>query len=127
MNSPLVLVVEDDDSIRTTLCAFLDEEGYGVYEARNGREALEYLEGSGNRLPSLILLDLLMPEITGWQVLSELSDSDRLRTIPVAAMSGVAVLNAHGVVKFIRKPFDLDSLLPLIERYCGPRQPEGHA
>ena len=61
-----ILVVEDDADIRETLVALLVDEGYEVTEAKNGRAAIELVRA---RLPSLVLVDLRMPEMSGWEMI----------------------------------------------------------
>src|SRR5438552_202636 len=82
-----VLVVEDDADIRESLGTILEEEGYGVVTTRNGREALSYLR-SGRPRPSLILLDLLMPVMSGAEFRAEQERDPALADIPVVVLSG---------------------------------------
>src|SRR5262245_36830107 len=72
-NAHSVLVVEDDDGIRESIVEILRDEGYLVHEASNGREALEQLK-DGQR-PCVVLLDLMMPVMSGWQFLQEIQDT----------------------------------------------------
>jgi CheY-like chemotaxis protein len=93
-----------------------------VAGARNGREALEYL---GRRtLPSLILLDMIMPEMDGWLFRREQQKRPDLASIPVVILSSHGdVRDAAlllGVADYLRKPLRLDSLLEIAERYCRP-------
>lgn len=117
--APLVLIVEDDDSIRNALIELIYEEGYNAHGARDGREALEYLQSPESLRPALILLDLLMPEISGWEVLSSMRGDEYMSSIPVCAISGAAVVSPQGVVKFMRKPLNMDMLLDVVRRHCG--------
>jgi len=117
-----ILVVDDDPDIRSSLTEILDNEGYRVAGARNGREALEYL---GRRtLPSLILLDMIMPEMDGWLFRREQQKRPDLASIPVVILSSHGdVRDAAlllGVAHYLRKPLRLDSLLEIAERYCRP-------
>lgn len=113
-----ILIVEDDFSIRETLKAVIEEEGYLVFMASNGIEALKKLEvlGEGN-LPCLILTDLLMPKMDGYRFIHELEKSQLVLSIPVIVMS------AHGQGmpghKFIRKPFNIDGLLDTIRELAS--------
>jgi CheY-like chemotaxis protein len=84
-----VLLVEDDDDIRDVVAELLRDEGYIVHEVADGEEALAYLYQEG-RDPCLILLDLMMPRVDGWQVLSRLRAQDRLIALPVVVMSASA-------------------------------------
>jgi CheY-like chemotaxis protein len=81
-----VLVVDDDDDVREGVQSFLESEGHATHGAANGREALSLLRCQPDR-PRLILLDLMMPVMSGWEVLVELDVDPGLREIPVAIMS----------------------------------------
>jgi CheY-like chemotaxis protein len=81
-----VLVVDDDDDVREGVQSFLEAEGHSTHGAANGREALSLLRNQADP-PSLILLDLMMPVMSGWEVLVELDVDPKLREIPVAIMS----------------------------------------
>ena len=117
-----ILVIDDDPDIRSSLFDILGEEGYRVAGARNGREALDYLKNQTR--PSLILLDMMMPEMDGWRFRREQQKLPELADIPVV------VLSAHGNVRdaalalgaadYLRKPLRIDSLLEIAERYCRP-------
>jgi CheY-like chemotaxis protein len=109
MPMPL-LVVDDDADIRESLRDFLEEEGYRVLTAANGREALDMI-GSLGETP-ILLLDLLMPVMSGWEVLDALRTERS--TVPVIVLSAAAdsskVLTS-GAQRFIPKPLRLDDLL----------------
>ena len=81
-----VLVIDDDDDVREGLQSLLEAEGHATEGASNGREALSLLR-KNSEPPRLILLDLMMPVMSGWEVLVELDVDPRLREIPVAIMS----------------------------------------
>ena len=112
-----VLVVDDDSSIRKLLVAVLRREGYRMVEARNGREALTEMS-TGNT--DLVIMDLVMPEVSGWQVLHERAADPALLRIPVIVVSAsntvkaaAALLDQH-VYAVIAKPFDLHVLLETV-------------
>jgi CheY-like chemotaxis protein len=112
-----ILVVEDDDASREALRDLLVDEGYAVATALNGRLALEYLRGAP--APSLILLDLLMPEMDGDAFLGERKRDPALSAIPVILMSAGAGLVPPGLgVPVVPKPPDIDALLAAIERFA---------
>jgi CheY-like chemotaxis protein len=117
-----LLLVEDDDDIRVDLCALLDHRGYQVSTVRNGREALDYLRS--HEPPQLILLDLMMPGMDGWQLRVELLKDKRWAAIPVLLLSGAGGLAteaaALGAVAFLNKPFKMSQLLGLVQQHCGP-------
>ncbi|PCC73902.1 Response regulator receiver domain-containing protein [Nannocystis exedens] len=123
---PPILLVEDDADIRDVVAELLRGEGYDVHGAENGEQALAYLH-EAEREPCLILLDLMMPVVDGWQVLARLRAQDRLLALPVVVMSASSPAAAPAdVAAFVRKPIDLDLLLGLVRRYCGrtPAEPD---
>ena len=110
-----ILVVDDDASIRQTVREILDLEGYPVETAADGREALRVVERAG---PSLVLLDMRMPELDGWGFAREIRE--RGIELPILVMtaaenarSWAAEIGADG---YVAKPFELDELLAAIER-----------
>jgi CheY-like chemotaxis protein len=115
-----ILVVEDDPATRDALVALLEDEGYAVKTAENGRHALDVL--ARGEPPSLILLDLMMPVMDGWQFLDQrrrIDDADR-RSAPVVLLSGLGFIRgAAGVADFLRKPIDPDELLGCVRRFGG--------
>ncbi|MCY1004155.1 response regulator [Nannocystis pusilla] len=116
---PPILLVEDDDDIRDAVAELLRDEGYDVHGVDNGEKALAYLHQAA-REPCLILLDLMMPVLDGWQVIDRLRGQDRLLALPVVVMSAASPKTAPpDVAAFVRKPIDLDLLLGLVKRYCG--------
>jgi CheY-like chemotaxis protein len=116
-----ILVVEDDDDIRDSLKELLEEEGYRVDTAANGQQALIKLQES--ELPRLILLDLMMPVMDGWQFQKELRDVPNLARLPVIVISASKFsrepLNAAA---FIPKPLDAGVLLETIESFLSEGQ-----
>jgi len=113
-----VLVVEDDRDIREGLVDLLGDYGYTVRGASNGREALELLGGAS--LPGIILLDLMMPVMDGWQFMEEVSGRRELAGIPICIITAGDSKNTRGpsVVSVIRKPFDAATLMGVVERHC---------
>jgi CheY-like chemotaxis protein len=121
--APHILIVEDEFLIRDALTEFLEEEGYRVAGAANGQEALAYLRRG--ELPSLILLDLMMPVMSGMQFLIERQQDPRLAEIPVVLLSAdrnsqEKVLST-AAVEYLEKPVRLTDLLDMVERYCQPQ------
>jgi CheY-like chemotaxis protein len=116
-----VLVVDDDAAIREALEAVLEDEGYVVRGAANGREALALLR-TGVRPPAVILLDLMMPVMSGWDFRAEQQGDPALASIPVVVLSAdrdvatkAAALQVPG---YLAKPVNLDVLLDVVREYC---------
>lgn len=125
--TPRVLVVDDDASIRRMMIAALRRDGYSFLEASNGREALEIMRRDR---PSVVLLDLMMPIVSGWDVLKERATDPALHSIPIIVVSanrGPELANAmDGICAFLPKPFDISVLNSLV-RSClvaPPVQPQ---
>ncbi len=115
-----VLVVDDDESIRETLCEVLRDEGFLADCAENGAVALDYLRS--HDLPSLIVLDLMMPVMSGAEFREKQLADPRLAGIPVMVMSsadrGGAVAKRLKVDAFLPKPPSIRLLLETVARYC---------
>ena len=115
-----ILIVEDDSDLREALSEVLRDEGYTVEMAADGREALDHLRRQSR--PSLILLDLTMPVMNGWQFRDEQRQDPDLSGIPVVVLSAsdrlAEQMGALGISDYVRKPIELSRLLRLIERYC---------
>ena len=111
-----VLVIEDEELIRESLQLALESEGYHVQTAQNGAEGLDLLKNQIS--PCVILLDLMMPVMNGWQFLDELSKKNDTSKIPVVVVS--AFVNERPLkVKFtLPKPLDLDDLFHAVEECC---------
>jgi DNA-binding response OmpR family regulator len=114
-----VLIVEDDEDIRADLAAILDLKGWAVEQAANGLEALERMRVE---LPCLVLLDLMMPEMNGWELRAAMKAELRLREVPVVVVSGAGrldeVVATLDVAAVLPKPFELQQLLELVARFC---------
>ena len=113
-----VLIVEDDAELRDMMAQLLTLEGFAATAVANGREALEYL-GRGNR-PDIILLDLMMPVMDGWEFRRKQQSDPALAAVPVVVLSALDHRRAAEVdaVAFLKKPLDFDRLLELVRRYC---------
>jgi excisionase family DNA binding protein len=112
-SGPLVLVVDDDPGLRGYIRASLESEGYAVREAGNAEEGLAALEDES---PDLILLDVMMPEVDGWELLRLVQERHGVGTIPVIMFSGRVEEGAEeaasrGAYAFIGKPFDPEQLI----------------
>jgi CheY-like chemotaxis protein len=112
-----ILIVDDDEAIRDALREALETEGYETALATQGQEALTWL-GEHPR-PALVLLDLMMPVMDGWEVIDELRQEDRLSEIPIVVITafGRDLRGATGM-PILRKPIELVDLLSTVGRYC---------
>ncbi len=120
-----VLVVEDDEDIRADLTAILRVKGFTVDEAANGRDALAQLRGGAR--PCLIVLDLMMPVMNGWELRAAMRAEPELAALPVVVVSGKGRITAEETktlapAAVLVKPFELSELLELVQRYCPARQ-----
>jgi CheY-like chemotaxis protein len=112
-----VLIAEDDASIRRMLTVSLRKQGYRTTEACDGGEALAAMRAGQT---DLVVLDLMMPKVTGWQVLAERAAEPELRKIPVIVVTAergddvAKVLNA-GISALLPKPFSLEALQALVK------------
>jgi CheY-like chemotaxis protein len=108
-SAPLVLLVDDEQAIRTICRVNLEGDGFAVAEAESGEDALEEVR---RQHPSLVLLDVMMPGVDGWGVAEQLAADPETREIPVVFLSARAApedrLHAHelGAVGYVLKPFD---------------------
>jgi CheY-like chemotaxis protein len=115
-----ILIVEDEHDIRTVLTEILEDEGYSVASVPNGLDALAFLQ---QQHPRLILLDLGMPVMTGWEFRERQRRDPALADIPVIVMSATPHLNrtaaALQVADCLDKPIELNALLGMVEQYCA--------
>jgi CheY-like chemotaxis protein len=112
-----VLIVDDDPDIRDAVGECLRYEGYDVHSAADGRDALDRLE-YGLR-PAVILLDLMMPVLNGFDVLEALKSRPEWKSIPVVIVSanrGYEAEDLSGAVSVLRKPVNVDRLLAAVEQ-----------
>lgn len=116
-NSKTVLVVDDDQDLISLVAMVLESEGYGVQTAADGREALEAVERG---MPDLILLDMKMPIMDGWEFAREFRTKYDLQS-PIVVMTAAAdarqCTEEIGAVGWIGKPFDLDMLVGAVGRW----------
>jgi CheY-like chemotaxis protein len=114
-----ILLVEDDVAIRESLAECLELEGHTVRAAADGPEALAWLR-NGNR-PGIVLLDLVMPVMTGDELVTALRAAPATREIPVVLMTGASPSQGQlpHVDAVVVKPFELGDLLDVIERLLG--------
>ncbi len=119
----IILVVEDEPAIAEVLRHLLEEEGYQIVLASNGQKALDQL---GEVRPDLVLSDLMMPMLTGTEMLSMMQSDPVLSQIPVILMSAagstpaaIAISGMPNYIGFLKKPFEMDALMLLIMLAIG--------
>ena len=109
---PVVLVVDDDPAVREVVRANLELEGYTVHEAGSAEEGMRLLDAEP---PDLILLDVMMPQVDGWEMLRRVQEQHGPGGIPVVMFSGQAEADeeaaTRGAQGFVGKPFDLQRLI----------------
>ncbi len=123
----MILVVDDDPDILEALSEILEAEGFEIRRARNGKEALERLEPDS---PQLILLDLMMPVMDGWEFAQRMRQKPAaIASIPLIVLSADRNVGSKatdiGAVGYLAKPFELNDLLEMVRRALkeGPRTP----
>ncbi|MEX1127152.1 MAG: response regulator [Vicinamibacterales bacterium] len=111
--------MEDNDDVREMMAVTLELEGHKVATAVNGRDALEKLHTGST--PSLILLDLMMPVMNGWEFRQALERDPVLRKVPVVVVSAATAELAHrtAAAAYLPKPLDMDELLDVVGDFCG--------
>jgi CheY-like chemotaxis protein len=118
----VVLIVDDDEAIRETLQLALQDDNFSTIAAADGQAALAWLKQ--NRPPRLILLDLMMPVVDGWQVIERLREDERLARVPVVVITAFTRdLGSAARLPVLRKPIQLRDLLNVAKRYgaTGPQ------
>jgi CheY-like chemotaxis protein len=125
-NGGYVLVVDDDLAVQQTIASIVGEDyGHNVRTAADGREALGVLRDSPP--PALIIIDLMMPRMNGLAFLAHKRDQPALAAIPLCVMTALGpsdtelsrIVSAEArEYPVLRKPFDLDELISIVERYC---------
>jgi DNA-binding LytR/AlgR family response regulator len=117
MKKNSILVIEDDDSVRENICTLLKEEGYQVFSASNGKDGIEITK---KELPCLIICDILMPQLSGYEVLEELSRGKKTKTIPFIYLTArveredIRKGMQLGADDYLFKPFKAHELLDAI-------------
>jgi Response regulator containing CheY-like receiver, AAA-type ATPase, and DNA-binding domains len=113
-----VLVIEDDPDTQDAICGLLEYSGYRAVGVNNGREALDFLKT--HSAPQVIVLDLMMPVMNGWEFRDFQREDETLARIPVVVISASGtphnVVLGTGAVDYVPKPFDPDRLVAAIER-----------
>jgi len=122
-HGPVVLVVDDDPDILEALSEILEAEGFEIRRARNGKEALERLEPDP---PRLILLDLMMPVMDGWEFAQRMRQRPSVAHIPIIVLSADRNVGSKatdiGAVGHLAKPFELTDLLQMVHHSLANSQ-----
>ena len=119
MSGPHILVVDDNADARETLADILMIAGYVVSQAENGKVALEI---AAERRPALMLLDLMMPVMSGWEVVAAMRGEASLQSVPVVIVS--AATSPPRDLPVLRKPVGVDELLDTVRRSVAAPGPE---
>jgi CheY-like chemotaxis protein len=114
-----VLLAEDDADLRELVQEGLREDGYEVVPAQDGAEALRQLDELVPK-PCVLLLDLMMPRVSGWQVLSTLEAQGRLDGLPVVVMTAMSGGELPEGIRVLRKPIAWRTLLDAVAESCQP-------
>lgn len=126
MPSSIVLVVDDNEACRMAITASLKHSGFQVMDADNGRSALDAVRECR---PDVILMDLMMPEVDGWEAVAAIRADPAMSTIPVLACTASSPdrdrIRSAGFSGCIAKPARLPTLLDAICTCCAPPRAEG--
>jgi CheY-like chemotaxis protein len=115
--SHTVLLVEDEDDLRETMREALELNGYAVVAAQDGQAALDELDRIDHIC--MVLLDLLMPRMNGWDFLARLRERPALAEVPVIVHSSAPSLAPQGVTRILQKPLELQRLLSVVREFCA--------
>jgi len=114
-----VLVVDDESDIREAVTELLAEEGYQVLNAGDGAEALKKARAFH---PNVVLLDLMMPGMNGWEFCAARKSDPDISAIPVIVISALGRVSGLDAAAFLQKPFELDDLVSAVRQYAGGRR-----
>lgn len=122
---PYVLVVDDDEAIISVVMFLLETEGHAAFGISNSQKVIPFLQqAKAQRLPSVILLDLMMPGLSGYEIAAQLAQYEQFAAIPLIIMTADSrVRDIHaipGALDLVNKPFQIDILLSKLEPYLLP-------
>ena len=117
-NLKTVLIVDDEPMLRSIVREILQDEGYAVIEAADGRVILEMM---ARERPDLVLMDVMMPGVDGREAYRQLRARPEHRDVPVVMMSAAIQFDGldPSIAGFVRKPFDITDLVALVARLIG--------
>ena len=127
MSTQKILIVDDEKLILISTRIVLESVGYGAITAANGEEAISL---ALEHRPGLILLDIMMPGIDGWETLSRLKEAPESKDIPVIIFTarehsrGRQLAREMGAADYFQKPFEPDELIAIVEEYLLPETAE---
>jgi DNA-binding response OmpR family regulator len=118
-----VMVVDDEPDILFTVGQVLETCGYEVIKAKDGKECIEILNQMGEK-PDLVLLDIMMPEISGWDVAAKIKENPEWKEIPIVFLTAKGDTMSVGMgnlaaVDYIVKPFDINDLKDRVDKVCS--------
>ena len=123
MGMKTVLLVEDDLDVRDLLQDYLEGKGFDVVPAGTGKQALDFLMSEGAPPPDIVILDLMMPLVNGWQVLEQMRNQPQLAQVPVVVLTAATSDKPTGASAVVRKPFQPDALVETMRGYLETRAP----
>jgi DNA-binding response OmpR family regulator len=122
-STPSVLVIDDEDYVADMIATALNIEGYLVYVAYNGRQALERAQ---NLVVDLVIIDIMMPYLSGEELAERIRDETQLRDVPIIMISaGARPRRQMDGTTFLAKPFNIDDILTLVETQIGRLASDG--
>ncbi|HZU69907.1 MAG TPA: response regulator [Ktedonobacteraceae bacterium] len=121
-NTPYVLIVDDDEAIVSVLLFLLESEQHAGVGLSDSKKVLPFLEQAGpQQLPSVILLDLMMPQLSGYEIAATLSKNEQYAQLPIIIMTADSRVRSASAVAgardWVAKPFQIDALLTKLEQY----------
>lgn len=113
-----ILIVEDEEDLREMMRDALELNGYAVVTAQDGQDALAKIGGIEHLC--LVILDLLMPVMNGWDFVEKMRDRAELASVPVVVHSSAPGPAPSGVTRVLQKPMIFDRLIAVVREYCRP-------
>jgi CheY-like chemotaxis protein len=114
-----ILIVDDDADIRTTFSQILRDEGYSTLAARNGADALQLLHE--RERPCVLLLDLMMPVVDGWEVIGRLNHYEEMAGVPIIVITAFVehAPTDRRISAVLKKPVEADTLIETVAKFCN--------